>query len=169
MYFCKTVPRSAELLIETVILVTKVIASKHWIPLTHTSNFPNTVDRLCSSVQLRSWSPEEKNYRLSRPLSQVGCCYLFKYAQYTTLFNLSALKCFFAAATTTKRLLLGFDSCKNVLLIGFYLLWNCGCKIVSKLVLIASCCPRVWLFLLSVLGWSAFTWVMLFCAGQGCI
>lgn len=49
-------------------------------------------------------------------------------------------------------------------MIGFHLFWNCGCKIVSKLVLIVSWCSCVWLFLLSVLGKSAFTLVMLFCA-----
>lgn len=40
---------------------------------------------LCSSVQLRSWSPEEKSLRLSRPLSQV--CFFSMFFFYILYFE----------------------------------------------------------------------------------
>ena len=53
---------------------------------------------LCSSVQLRSWSPDEKSHRLSRPLSQVGSVlfiYLFITNQILFLFFCSFCNCCF--------------------------------------------------------------------------
>lgn len=144
MYCDEIVARIAEFLIETVILVTKGIQTlDHPTFLILWTVFVPVFSSARGRQRRRTMDCLDPCPRLvalifsNKPSTQLG--WTFK------------CKKDFAATTTTL----------------FYLFWNCGCNIASKLVSMDSCSPRVWLFFLFVLGWSAFTLVMLFHAGQG--